>query len=300
MSREVIITCAVTGAGDTVSKNPYVPVTPAEIAAAVAEAAREGAAIAHIHVRNPRTGLEAWDRHLFREVVARCRDLEEDIILNLTTGFGAEITPPTIAGGVPDFTDFLLDQMERLAHVEELLPEICSLDCGTTNFGDRAIFVNSPNWLELAAERLQTIGVKPELEVFELGHIRFAQHLMKRGKIARPPLFQICLGIPWAAPATSETMVAMRQALPPGVEWSGFGIGRHQMPMALQAALLGGNVRVGLEDCLFIDKAVPASNGQLVRRVVELLRKIGSRPATAAEARQRLQLGAVVSTADVQ
>lgn len=289
MTRSVIITCALTGSSPTVSKNPHVPVTPAQIAAAAIEAAQEGAAIVHIHVRDAETGLEAWRPELFREVVERIRERNTELILNLTTGFGAAIFPPEGAGS-PDATLFLADQMERFAHVQELLPEICSLDCGTMNFGGRELFVNTPTWLTAGAQLLQQINVKPEMEVFELGHLRWANTMVEKGYISQPPLFQLCLGVPWGAPATTEAMLAMRQMLPAGAVWSAFGIGATQLPMAVQAALLGGHARVGLEDNLYLKKGVLATNGALVAKLVEALAPLDLRPATAAEARRELGL----------
>jgi 3-dehydrocarnitine:acetyl-CoA trimethylamine transferase len=289
MSRNVIITCALTGSEATAHKNPHVPVTPAQIAAAAIEAAQEGAAMVHIHVRDEQSGLEAWRPELFREVVERIRSRNSELILNLTTGFGASMRPPEHAG-LTDLSGFLADQMERFAHVQELLPEICSLDCGTMNFGTQHLFVNTTHWLTQGAQLLQQINVKPELEVFELGHVRFASYLVEKGYISHPPLFQLCLGVPWGAPATTETMVAMRQALPPRAVWSAFGIGATQLPMAVQAAILGGHSRVGLEDNLYLKKGVLASNGALVAKLVEALSPLDMRPATPAEARRELGL----------
>lgn len=291
MSRSVIITCALTGSAPTAAKSPHVPVTPAQIAASALEAAREGAAIVHIHVRDVETGLESWRPELFREVVERIRERNSELILNLTTGFGAAILPPE-SDGPPDISGFLIDQMERFTHVQELLPEICSLDCGTMNFGARELFVNTPVWLARGAQLLQQINVKPELEVFDLGHVRYANTLVEKGYITAPALFQLCLGVPWGAPATPEAMLAMRQALPPQAMWSGFGIGSTQMPMAVQAALLGGHARVGLEDNLYLKKGVLATNGALVAKLVEALSHVDMRPATPAEARSAIGLAA--------
>ncbi len=192
MTRSVIITCALTGSGPTASKNPHVPVTPTQIAASAIEAAQEGAAIVHVHVRDAETGLEAWRPELFREVVERIRERNTELILNLTTGFGSAIFPAD-GKGAPDVSGFLTDQMERFAHVQELLPEICSLDCGTMNFGARELFINTPEWLTRGAQLLQQIKVKPEMEVFELGHVRFANALVEKGYISDPPLFQLCV-----------------------------------------------------------------------------------------------------------
>ncbi len=287
MNSEIIITCAVTGGGDTTSKSPHVPVTPAAIATAGIEAARAGAAVVHIHVRDPVTGVGSRDPALYREVVNRIRDSGVDVMLNLTTGMGGDWVPdelnPTLPGPGTDF----VGPLERLVHIEELKPQICSLDCGTMNFGE-AIFANTASHTRVMAQRIQTVGVKPELEVFDLGHVRLARELIRLSLIDAPPLFQICLGIPWGAPADTRSMQAMVEALPSDAIWSGFGIGRQQMPMVAQAVLLGGNVRVGLEDNLYLDKGRLATNADLVRRAVEIIERLGSSVASPAQARQRL------------
>ena len=289
MSNEVIVTCAVTGAGDTVARSDKVPVTPAAIAAACIEAAREGAAIAHVHVRDPRTGQGSRELALYREVVEHVRDAGTDVILNLTTGMGGDYVPdesdPARAGPGSD----LVSPAVRLVHIEALRPELCSLDCGTLNFGT-GVFMNTPAHLEQMAARIRELRVKPELEVFELGHIRFARELMARGLIEPPPLFQLCLGIPWGAPADLRTLMAMHQALPPEALWSAFGIGREQFPIVAQAVLLGGHVRVGLEDNLYLARGRLATNGELVARAVELIGRLGRTIASPASARQILHL----------
>jgi uncharacterized protein (DUF849 family) len=289
MSTEVIVTCAVTGAGDTVRRSDRVPVTPAAIATACIEAAREGAAIAHVHVRDPRSGQGSREVALYREVAERVRDAGMDVILNLTTGMGGDYLPdeadPARAGPGSD----LVPPLVRLAHIEALRPPLCSLDCGTMNFG-AGVFMNTPAHLEQMAGRIRELGVKPELEVFELGHIRFARELIARGLIEPPPLFQLCLGIPWGAPADPRTLIAMRDALPSEALWSAFGIGREQFPMVAQAVLLGGNVRVGLEDNLYLARGRLASNGELVARAVELIGQLGRSVASPASARQMLRL----------
>jgi uncharacterized protein (DUF849 family) len=289
MSTEVIVTCAVTGAGDTVARSDRVPVTPAAIAAACIEAAREGAAIAHVHVRDPRTGQGSREVALYREVVERVRDSGTDVILNLTTGMGGDYVPdeadPARAGVGSD----LVPPLVRLAHIEALRPALCSLDCGTMNFG-ASVFMNTPAHLEQMAARIRELRVKPELEVFELGHIRFAKELIARGLIEPPPLFQLCLGIPWGAPADLRTLMAMRDALPQDAPWSAFAIGREQFPMVAQSVLLGGNVRVGLEDNLYLARGQLATNGELVARAVELIGRLGRGVANPATARRMLQL----------
>ena len=291
MNQEVIVTCAVTGAGDTVGKHPAIPVTPQQIADAAIEAAKAGAAIAHMHVREPSTGKGSRKTEYYREVVKRVRDSGVDIIVNLTAGMGGDLEvddqDPRKAGPGTD----LVNALERLVHVEELLPEICTLDCGTLNFGDgNMIFVSTPNQLRAGAKRIRELGVKPELEVFDTGHLWFAKRMHEEGLLEEPPMFQLCLGIPWGAPADTNSMKAMRDMLPTGAVWAGFGIGRMQMPMVAQAVLLGGNVRVGLEDNIWLDRGVHASNGTLVQRAVEIIRLMGARSLTPAEARKKLGL----------
>lgn len=291
MNTEVIVTCAVTGAGDTVGKHPAIPVTPKQIADAAIEAANAGAAVAHIHVRDPETGKGSRDPRLYREVVERIRASAVDVIVNLTAGMGGDLE---IGGedpmGFGPSTD-LVGPIERLVHVEELLPEICTLDCGTLNFGDgNLIYVSTPAYLRAGAKRIRELGVKPELEVFDTGHLWFAKQLVKEGILAEPPLFQFCLGIPWGAPADTVSMKAMKDNLPPNAIWAGFGIGRMQMPMVAQAVLLGGHVRVGLEDNLYLDKGVFASNGQLVEKAIKIIELLGGRAVSPAEARRKLGL----------
>jgi uncharacterized protein (DUF849 family) len=292
VNHEVIVTCAVTGAGDTVGKHPNIPVTPRQIADAAIEAAKAGATVVHCHVRNPDTGKSSRDPQLYRELVDRIRSSGVDMILNLTAGMGGdlEIGPgekPMEFGAGTD----LVGGLERLIHVEELLPEICTLDCGTLNFGDGDyIYVSTPAQLRAGAKRIQELGVKPELEVFDTGHLWFAKQMLKEGLLDDAPLFQLCLGIPWGAPADTTTMKAMVDNLPPGAQWAGFGIGRMQMPMVAQAVLLGGNVRVGLEDNLYLDKGVFASNGSLVERAIDLVQKLGARTLTPEEGRKKLGL----------
>jgi uncharacterized protein (DUF849 family) len=293
MNTEIIVTCAVTGAGDTVGRHPAIPVTPQQIADAVVDSANAGAAVAHIHVRDPETGKGSRDSRLYREVVERVRSRNVDIILNLTAGMGGDFElgdpDPKIAGPNTD----LVGPLERLVHVEELRPEICTLDCGTLNFGDgNLIYISTPTYLRAGARRIRELGVKPELEVFDTGHLWFASQMHKEGLLDDPPLFQFCLGIPWGAPADTTTMKAMKDSLPPGAVWAGFGIGRMQMPMVAQAVLLGGNVRVGLEDNLYLGKGVFASNGQLVEKAIKIIELLGARPLTPAEARRKLGLRA--------
>jgi uncharacterized protein (DUF849 family) len=291
MNNEVMITCAVTGAGDTVGRHPGVPVTPEQVADAAIEAAKAGAAVAHVHVRDPETGKGSRDPALFREAVERIRDSGTDVVINLTAGMGGDWVPSDDDPSLPGPGTDMIGPAERLAHVEDLKPEICSLDCGTLNFGGgNEIYISTPAYLKAMAEQVKAWGVKPELEVFDLGHIRFARSMIDAGLIEDPPLFQICLGIPWGAGADTATMMAMRDALPDGALWAGFGISRMEMPMVAQAVVLGGNVRVGLEDNLYLDKGVLASNGQLVERAVEIVERLGARVLSPQEARAKLGL----------
>jgi uncharacterized protein (DUF849 family) len=289
MKQNVIITCAVTGAGDTTKKSSHVPITPKEIAEAAIEAAKAGAAIAHIHVRDPQTGGISHDTALFREVVERIRESDTDVILNLTAGGGGDWVPsdedPTIGGAGTD----IQTPEERHKPIGELLPEISTLDCGSYNFSDQ-IYMNPAGWLRRHAKLIQESAVKPELECFDLGHIRFARQLINEGLIDGDPLFQICLGIPWGAEADTETMLAMRNQLPKNAHWTAFGIGRMQIPMAMQSVLLGGHVRVGLEDNLYLKKGVLASNAQLVDKAVTMIENLGAKSMTPQETREYLGL----------
>ena len=257
ISTSVFITCAVTGSGDTVRKSPKVPVSPEQIAAAALEAHAAGAAIVHVHVRDPATGAPSRDAALFREVFERIRARNDEVIINLTGGMGGDLllgpddAPLKFAAG----TDFVGPQ-ERMAHISALRPEIGSLDCGSLNF-DEALYGTTPRYLRAMAQEFRNRGVRPEIEVFELGHIELAKQLIAEGLIEPPALFQLCLGIRYGAPATTEAMQAMRDALPPGVLWSAFGVGRMQMPMVAQAVLLGGNVRVGLRTTCTWRRACP-------------------------------------------
>ncbi|MDN6321369.1 MAG: 3-keto-5-aminohexanoate cleavage protein [Halomonas sp.] len=289
MNRNVILTCAITGAGDTTAKNPNVPVTPKAIAASCIEAARAGASIAHIHVRDPQTGGISHSTEHFREVMERVREADVDIVMNITAGGGGDWIPdatdPTRGGPGTD----IQTPAERHAPVGELLPELCTLDCGSLNFGDM-VYINPADWLREHARLVQAAGVKPELECFDLGHVWFARQLQQEGLIDGDPLYQHSLGIPWGAEADTETMLAMRNKLPENANWAAFGIGRHQMPMVAQAVLLGGHARVGLEDNLFLEKGVLANNGQLVEKAATIIDNLGARVMTPAETRVHLKL----------
>nr|WP_163501156.1 3-keto-5-aminohexanoate cleavage protein [Halomonas socia] len=289
MNRNVILTCAVTGAGDTTAKSDKVPVTPKQIADDCIAAARAGASVAHIHVRDPETGGISHSVDHFREVMERVREADVDIVMNITAGGGGDWIPdaadPTRGGPGTD----IQTPAQRHAPVAELLPELCTLDCGSLNFGDM-VYVNSADWLREHARLVQSAGVKPELECFDLGHVWFARQLQQEGLIDGDPLYQLCLGIPWGAEADTETMLAMRNKLPEDAHWAAFGIGRQQMPMVAQAVLLGGHARVGLEDNLYLKKGVLASNGQLVEKAVTLIDNLGARVMTPAETRAQLKL----------
>jgi uncharacterized protein (DUF849 family) len=289
MSRKVMLTCAVTGAGSTTKKHPGVPVTPAQIAAACIEAARAGASTVHIHVRDPETGEGGRSPEHFRETVARIRESGVDMVLNLTGGMGGRLIlddedPSVMTAG----TD-LARPAERMQHVRELLPEMCTLDCGSMNFG-REVVINRVVDLERMARIAQELGVKPELEVFDFGQIGIARHLIDSGLIDGTPLFQLCLGIAGGTPATTEAMLALRDALPPGADWGAFGISRAEFPMVAQAAILGGNVRVGLEDNLYLEAGRLASNGELVEKALRILELLDVAVMTPAETRTALGL----------
>jgi uncharacterized protein (DUF849 family) len=288
LAPEVFITCAVTGSADSVRKNPNVPVTPEQIAASALAAHAAGAAIVHLHVRDPQSGMASRDPALFREVVDRIRSRNRDVILNLTGGMGGDLVmgPEHAPLEFRPGTDFV-GPHERISHILDLQPEIGSLDCGSLNF-DEMIYGTTPNFLRSMARAYLQRNVRPELEVFELGHIELAKQLLAEGLITQPALFQLCLGIKYGAPASSEAMLAMRDALPAGSRWSAFGLGRLQMPMVAQSVLLGGNVRVGLEDNLYLDKGVPATNAKLVERARAIIELLGVRVLTAQETRERL------------
>jgi uncharacterized protein (DUF849 family) len=292
-NRDVFITCAVTGAGDTTSRSDKVPVTPAEIAAAAVEAARAGAAIAHIHVRDPETGKGARDPALYREVVERIRDARVDMVLNLTAGMGGDLVLGSAEAPFPvdpAGTD-MVGATERLAHVAELLPEICTLDCGTMNFGEGDyVMTNTPAMLKAMARQIQALGVRPEIEVFDTGHLLLARWLKAQGVIDDPVMIQLCMGIPWGAPDDIGTLKAIIDTMPEGWIFSAFSIGRNQLPYAALATLAGGNIRVGLEDNIWLDKGVLATNGALVERAAAIVRGMGSRLLGPDEVRAKLKL----------
>ncbi|MFF4592084.1 3-keto-5-aminohexanoate cleavage protein [Amycolatopsis sp. NPDC001319] len=291
MNHEVIVTCALTGAGDTVGRSPHVPVTPAQIAASAIEAAEAGAAVVHIHVREPGTGAPSREVALYREAVRLIRESGVDVVVNLTAGMGGDLALDEEDPLKPvDGTD-LVGALARLPHVEELLPDICTLDCGSLNFGEgNQLYVSTPDMLRTGAKRIQELGVKPELEIFDTGHLWFASKMVAEGLIDAPPLFQLCMGIPYGAPADPGLLQAMVKLLPEGAQWASFAIGRDQMPWVAQSVLLGGHVRVGLEDNLYLARGVKATNGQLVERAVRIVEDLGATIASPGRAREILGL----------
>lgn len=292
-NREVFITCAVTGAGDTTGRSDKVPVTPAQIAEASIAAGRAGAAIAHIHVRDPETGKGSRDLALYRETVERIRDSGVDVVLNLTAGMGGDLVLGSAEKPFPvdpAGTD-MAGATERLEHVRELLPEICTLDCGTMNFGEGDyVMTNTPAMLKEMARQIQALGVRPEIEIFDTGHLVLAQWLKAQGLIDDPVMVQLCMGIPWGAPDDIGTLKALTDNLPAGWVFSAFSIGRNQLPYAALAMLAGGNIRVGLEDNLWLGKGELATNAQLVERAVAIAEGTGARVLSPAEVRTKLRL----------
>jgi uncharacterized protein (DUF849 family) len=253
MRRKVIISCAVTGSADTPGRNPAVPVTPEQIANSAIDAAKAGAAIVHIHVRDPKTTKPSMDGAHYREVVERIRGSGTDVLINLTTGPGARFTHDERDPSKPSAESVLKSPQERVRHVVELKPDICSLDMGSLNMGDR-VFINTPKHLQAMAMAIKDAGVMPELEVFETGHLLLAKRFIADGYVKPPGMFQICLGISWGQPATPEAMTYMRNLLPPEAPWFAFGISLHQFPMVAQTVLLGGHPRVGLEDNIYLER----------------------------------------------
>ncbi|RWD42121.1 3-keto-5-aminohexanoate cleavage protein [Mesorhizobium sp.] len=292
------VTCAVTGGADTVSRHPRIPVTPREIADASIAAAKAGAAIVHIHARDPATGQQSRDPELFAEIVSLVRDSDVDVIINISCGMAGDLvltdTPSKqIAGQGTD----LLGPIERLQHLNflcresRLKPELCTLDCGSMNFGDgNLVYLAPATYLRSMAQHIRSLGIKPELEVFELGHLVFVRKMVAEGLLDGSPLIQFCLGIPGGAPAEPLVLETFKRLAPEDSIWSAFGIGRDQMRFVTQAVAQGGNVRVGLEDNLYLEKGVWADNDTLVERAVGLIRRMGGTVLTAADTRQKLGL----------
>lgn len=292
MNQDVFITCAVTGAGQGPRKNPHVPVTPAQIAADVLAVAEAGATIAHVHVRNPETTEGSRDTALYTEVLQRVRDRNKSIIVNFTAGMGGDLEIGAANPLIPGPGTDLVSQEERLVHVDRLRPDICTLDCGSYNVGEgNLVYVSTVDQIRRGAELIRTYGVKPELEVFDLGHLDLVMKLISEGAFAAPPMIQFCLGVSYGAPATTTAMKAMADAVRNlDVVWSAFGVGRMQMPMVAQAVLLGGNVRVGLEDNIWLERGVPATNVALVQRARTIIEAMGARVMSLSATRDRLGL----------
>ena len=293
MNRKPFITAAITGAGATQDKSRLVPRSPAEIAEAAIDAAKAGAAIVHCHVRDPETGAPCRDRALFREVTDRIRSSEVDVVLNLTAGTGGDLT----FGEVETPMDLdapntdMAGATERMAHIRDCLPEICTLDCGSMNFGDGTyVMTNTTSMLREMGRQMTALGVKPEIEAFDTGHLWFAKQLVAEGVLDDPALVQLCMGIPWGAPSDMNTFMAMVNNVPDSWTWSAFALGREEMPFVAAAVLAGGNVRVGLEDNLYLERGVMATNAQLVEKAVAILAGMGATPMGPAEVREMLGL----------
>jgi len=293
MTREVFVTCALTGSGVTQDKSPHVPRTPKEIAESAVAAAKAGAAIVHAHVRDPETGQPCRDRALFREVTERIREAEVDVVLNLTAGMGGDLTFGPVEAPLPlspAGTD-MAGAAERIAHIAECRPEICTLDCGTMNFAEADyVMTNTPGMLRAMARGMTEAGVRIEIEAFDTGHLWFAKELVREGAIPEPVLVQLCMGVPWGAPDDLNTFLAMVNAIPAGWTFSAFSIGRNEMPYVAAAVLAGGHVRVGLEDNLYLSRGVLARNEQLVEKAVGIVEAMGARVLGPGEVRERLAL----------
>jgi len=292
MNREVFITCAVTGSGGTQDRSPHVPRSPQQIAESAIAAAKAGAAVVHCHVRDPETGKPARDPALYREVTERIRDSDTDVVLNLTAGMGGDMLfDGTEAMNRMSQKSDMAGATERVQHVVECRPEICTLDCGTMNFNEADyVMVNTPGMLRDMAKRMVASGVRIEIEAFDTGHLWFARTLAEEGIIPDPVLVQLCMGVPWGAPDDLNTFMAMVNNVPKHWHWSAFSLGRHQMPYVAAAVIAGGNVRVGLEDNLWLDKGVLATNAQLVERAATIIENLGARVITPSEVRARLKL----------
>jgi len=293
MNQNVFITCAITGSGDTTAKSDKVPITPAEIAAAAIDAAKAGAAVVHCHVRNPDTGAPSRDPALFREVTDRIRSADTDMVLNLTAGMGGDLVLGGVETPLPpnaDGTD-MAGATERLEHIADCLPEICTLDCGTMNFGHGDyIMTNSPAMLREMATQMRNLGVKPEVEAFDTGHLWFAKKLVEDGIIEGPALVQLCMGIAWGAPDDLNTLMAMVNNVPKDWVFSAFSIGRNAAAYPAAAILAGGNIRVGLEDNIYLSRGVFATNAQLVERAATITTNMGASLIGPDEVRQKLGL----------
>lgn len=293
MNREVFITCAVTGSGGTQDKSPHVPRSPEQIADSAIAAAKAGAAVVHCHVRDPETGVPSRDVKMFREVTERIRDADVDVVLNLTAGMGGDMVFGDVESPLPlneEDTD-MIGATERVAHVAECRPEICTLDCGTMNFAEADyVMTNTPGMLTAMGRMMTELGVKPEIEAFDTGHLWYAKQLVSDGVLESPALVQLCMGVPWGAPDDLNTFMAMVNNIPDDWHFSAFGLGRNQMPYVAASVLAGGNVRVGLEDNLMLDKGVLATNEQLVARAKEIVERLGARVIGPEDVRKKLGL----------
>ena len=293
INRDVFITCAVTGSGGTQDKSPHVPRTPKQIADSAIDAAKAGAAIVHCHVRNPETGAASRRVDLYREVTERIRDSDTDVVLNLTAGMGGDLIvgpPEAPLPLVVPGTD-MASAAERMEHVADCLPEICTLDCGTMNFAEADyVMTNTPGMLRAMAKIIMDLEVRAEVEVFDTGHLWFAKKLAEEGLLEDPVLVQMCMGIPWGAPDDLNTLMAMVNNLPQGWLFSAFSVSRNEMPYVGAAILAGGNVRVGLEDNLYLERGVLATNAQLVERAVRIVTDMGANVIGPAEVRKKLSL----------
>ena len=292
MNKEVFITCAVTGSGGTQDRSPHVPRSPEAIAESAIEAAKAGAAVVHCHVRDPETGVPSRDLAYYREVTDRIRTADVDVVLNLTAGMGGDMVFGSTEAPMPlkEGTD-LVGASERVAHVAECLPEICTLDCGTMNFAEADyVMTNTPGMLRAMGGMMTEMGVKPEIEAFDTGHLWFAKELVKEGVLDSPALVQLCMGVPWGAPDDLNTFMAMVNNVPSDWNWSAFSLGRNQMAYVAAAVLAGGNVRVGLEDNLWLEKGVLATNAQLVARAKGIIEGMGAKVIGPEAVRERLGL----------
>ncbi len=293
MNREVFITCAVTGSGSTQDRSHHVPRSPEQIADSAIAAAKAGAAVVHCHVRDPETGAPSRDLALYRELTDRIRDSETDVVLNLTAGMGGDM----VFGGVENPMDLneagtdMVGATERMAHIRECLPEICTLDCGTMNFAEADyVMTNTPGMLTAMGGMMTELGVKPEIEAFDTGHLWYAKELVKQGVLDSPALVQLCMGVPWGAPDDLNTFMAMVNNVPDDWTFSGFGLGRNQMAYVAASVLAGGNVRVGLEDNLWLDKGVLAENHELVTRARGIVESMGAKLIGPEAVREKLGL----------
>ena len=293
MNRAVFMTCAVTGSGATQDRSPHVPRSPKQIAASAIDAAKAGAAIVHCHVRDPESGAPSRRLDLYREVTDLIRAADVDVVLNLTAGMGGDMVfgPTEAPLPVNEAATDMIGAGARMEHIRACLPEICTLDCGTMNFAEADyVMTNTPGMLRAMGGMMTELGVKPEIEAFDTGHLWFAKELVKEGTLASPALVQLCMGVPWGAPNDLGTFLAMVNAIPEDWAWSAFSLGRDQMPYAAAAVLAGGNVRVGLEDNLFLEKGVLATNAQLVEKAVKIVEGMGAKIMTAQEVRAQLGL----------